>query len=46
MQKKKKIAIIKDFEKCDDDSYIKRTYRQIINYDYYFRSKEFVKIEI
>ena len=44
--KKNKFAIIKDFERCDNDFDIKKTYRQIINYDYYFKSKEFIKIEI
>ena len=44
--KKNKFIIIKDFEKCDDDLNVKKTHRQIINYDYYFKSKKFIKIEI
>ena len=44
--KKNKFTIIKDFEKCNDDFDIKRTYRQIIDYNYYFKSKKFIKIEI
>ena len=44
--KKKKITIIKNFEKCNDNFNIKKTHRQIINYNYYFKSKKFIKIEI
>ena len=45
-QMKKKIAIIKGFEKCNDDFDVKRTHRQITNYNHYFKSKKFIKIEI
>ena len=38
--------IIKDFEKCDNDFNVKKTHRQIINYNHYFKSKEFIKIKI
>ena len=44
--RKNKFAIIKDFEKCDNDFDIKRSHRQIINYNHYFKLKEFVKIEV
>ena len=44
--KKNKFAIIKDFEEYDDDFDVKKTHRQIINNDYYFKLKEFIKIEI
>ena len=44
--KKNKLTIIKDFEKYNDDFDVKKTHRQIINYDYYFKSKKFIKIEI
>ena len=45
-KKKKKIAIIKDFEKCNDDFNVKKTHHQKINYNHYFKSKEFIEIEI
>ena len=38
--------MIKDFEKCDNDFNVKKTHRQIIDYNYYFKLKKFVKIEI
>ena len=38
--------MIKDFEKCDNNFNVKKTHRQIINYDYYFKSKKFIEIEI
>ena len=44
--KKNKFAIIKDFEKYNDDLDVKRTHRQIINYNHYFKLKEFIKIKI
>ena len=44
--KKNKLAIIKDFEKYNNDFNVKKTHRQIINYNYYFKLKEFIKIEI
>ena len=43
--KKNKFIMIKDFEKCDDDFNVKRTHRQIINCDHYFKLKEFIKVE-
>ena len=43
--KKNKFTIIKGFEKCNNDFDIKKTHRQIINYDYYFKLKEFIEIE-
>ena len=44
--RKNKFTIIKDFEKCDNNLDVKKTYRQIINYNHYFKSKFFIKIEI
>ena len=44
--KKNKFAIIKDFEKCNNDFNVKKTHRQIIDYNHYFKSKKFIKIEI
>ena len=44
--KKKKFMIIKGFERYNDDFDIKETHRQIIDYNHYFKLKEFVKIEI
>ena len=44
--KKNKFAMIKDFEKCNNNFDVKRIYRQIIDYNYYFKSKKFVKIKI
>ena len=44
--KKNRFAIIKDFEKYNDDFNVKKTHRQIIHYNYYFKLKEFVEIEI
>ena len=44
--KKNKLAIIKDFEKYNNDFDIKKTHRQIIDYNHYFKSKEFIKIKI
>ena len=44
--KKNKFAIIKDFEKYNDNFNIKKTYYQIINYDYYFRLEKFIKIKV
>ena len=44
--KKNKFAIIKDFERCNDDLNVKKSHYQIINYNYYFKSKKFVKIKI
>ena len=38
--------MIKDFEKCDNNFNVKKTHRQIINYDYYFKFKKFIEIEI
>ena len=38
--------MIKDFEKCNNDFNVKKTHYQIINYDHYFKSKRFIKIEI
>ena len=43
--KKKKFMMIKDFENNNNDFDIKKTHRQIIDYNYYFKSKEFIKIE-
>ena len=37
--------MIKDFEKYNNDFDIKETHRQIIDYDHYFKLKEFVKTE-
>ena len=37
--KKNKFVIIKDCEKYNDNFDVKRTYRQIINYNYYFKLK-------
>ena len=42
----KLIIIIKDFKKCDDDFDVKRTHRQIIDDNHYFKLKKFIKIEI
>ena len=44
--KKNKLAIIKNFEKCDDDFNVKKSHRQIINCDHYFKLKEFIEIKI
>ena len=44
--KKNKFTIIKGFKRYNDNFDIKRTHRQIINYNHYFKLKEFVKIEI
>ena len=44
--KKNKLAIIKDFEKYNNDFNVKKRHRQIIDYDYYFKSKKFIKIKI
>ena len=44
--KKNRFIIIKNFEKCDNDFNVKKTYYQIINYNYYFKSKKFIKIKI
>ena len=44
--KKKNFAIIKDFEKYNDDFDVKETHRQIIDYNHYFKLKTFIKIEI
>ena len=44
--RKNRFIIIKDFEKYNDDFDVKKTHYQIIDYDYYFKLKEFVKIEI
>ena len=44
--KKNKFMIIKNFEKYNDDFYVKKTHYQIINYDHYFKSKKFIEIEI
>ena len=38
--------MIKDFEKCDNDFNVKKMYNQIIDYNHYFKSKKFIKIEI
>ena len=38
--------MIKGFKKYNDNFDIKRTHRQIIDYNYYFKSKEFIKIKI
>ena len=38
--------MIKGFEKCDNDFNVKKSHRQIIDYDYYFKLKEFIEIEI
>ena len=38
--------MIKDFEKCDNDFNVKKTHRQIIDYNYYFKLKKFIKIKI
>ena len=38
--------MIKGFEKYNNDFNVKRTHRQIINYNYYFKSKRFIKIKI
>ena len=38
--------MIKGFKKYNDDFNVKKTYRQIINYNHYFKSKRFIKIEI
>ena len=43
--KKNKFAIIKDFEKRNDDLDIKKTHRQIINNNYYFKLKKFIEIK-
>ena len=43
---KKKIAMIKSFEKRNNDFNIKKTHRQIIDNDHYFKLKIFIKIEI
>ena len=37
--------MIKGFERYNDDLDIKKTHRQIVNCDHYFRLKKFVKIE-
>ena len=44
--KKNKLTMIKNFKKCNDDLNVKKTHRQIINYNYYFKSKRFIKIKI
>ena len=44
--KKNRLAMIKDFERRDDDFDVKGTHRQIIDRDHYFKSKEFVEIEV
>ena len=44
--KKNKFTIIKSFEKCDNDFNVKKTHRQIIDYNYYFKLKKFIKIKI
>ena len=38
--------MIKGFKRYNNDFDIKKTHRQIINYDHYFKSKNFIKIEI
>ena len=43
--KKNKFAMIKDFEKRDDDFNVKKTHRQIINYNHYFKLKKFIEIK-
>ena len=43
--KKNRFTIIKKFEKYNDDFNVKKTHRQIINYDHYFKLKRFIKIE-
>ena len=43
--KKKKFAIIKDFEKHNDNFNVEKTHRQIINNNHYSKSKKFIKIE-
>ena len=37
--------IIKGFEKYNNDFDVKKTHRQIINYNHYFKSKKFIKIK-
>ena len=44
--KKKKFTIIKNFEKYNNDFDINKTHRQIIDYNHYFKLKEFIKIKI
>ena len=44
--KKKKFMIIKDFERYNDDFDIKKTHRQIINYDHYFKSKNLLRLKL
>ena len=44
--KKNKFTIIKDFKKCNNNLDVKKTHYQIIDYNYYFKSKRFNKIEI
>ena len=44
--KKKKFIMIKDFKRYNNDFNIKKTHRQIINYNHYFKSKKFIKIKI
>ena len=43
--KKNKLTIIKDFEKYNNDFDVKKTHRQIIDYDHYFKSKKIIKIK-
>ena len=44
--KKNKFAMIKGLEKHNNDFDVKKTHRQIIDDDHYFKSKEFIEIEI
>ena len=44
--KKNRFIMIKDFERYNNDFDIKKTHRQIIDYNYYFKLKKFVKIKI
>ena len=43
--RKNKFAIIKDFEKYNDNSDIKKTHHQIIDYNHYFKLKKFIKVK-
>ena len=43
--RKKKFTIIKSFKKHNNNLNIKKTHRQIINYNHYFKSKRFIKIK-
>ena len=44
--RKNKFTIIKGFKRYNDNFDVKKTHHQIIDYNYYFKFKEFIKIKI